>query len=200
MFQMMMNELFMDMEDVVIVYIDNIMIFTKGSLAEHQAKVKEVLQRLRDNDLFACLEKCSFDKTEVKYLRMFVNCDGICMDNTKVKAITEWPAPMTVCSICSFLSLANFYHCFIKDYAILTKLLMDLTQKDKVFTWGKAEASTVTCYSTRTRPYLFHYPFVSTSFGFPIYVYCFNYVLHRCLSLRNMVNLFFTIVFHPFFL
>ena len=45
------------MEDMVIVYIDNIMIFTKGSLAEHQAKVKEVLQWLRDNNLFACLEK-----------------------------------------------------------------------------------------------------------------------------------------------
>ena len=43
-FQMMMNKLFMDMEDVVVVYINNIMIFTKGSLAEHQAKVKEVLQ------------------------------------------------------------------------------------------------------------------------------------------------------------
>ena len=51
-FQMMMNEIFMDMEDMVIVYIDNIMIFTKGDLAQHQAKVKEVLQQLQDNDLF----------------------------------------------------------------------------------------------------------------------------------------------------
>ena len=61
-FQTMMNEIFADMEDVVVVYIDDIMIFTKGTLAEHQAKVKEVLQRLRDNDLFARPEKCSFDK------------------------------------------------------------------------------------------------------------------------------------------
>ena len=67
-FQTMMNEIFSDMEDVVVIYIDNIMIFTKGSLAEHQAKVKEVLQRLHDNDLFACPEKCSFDIMEVEYL------------------------------------------------------------------------------------------------------------------------------------
>ena len=72
-FQTMMNEIFADMEDVVVVYIDDIMIFTKGSLAEHQAKVKEVLQRLHDNDLFAHPKKCSFDKTEVEYLGMFVN-------------------------------------------------------------------------------------------------------------------------------
>ena len=52
-FQMMMNEIFTDMEDVVIVYIDDIMIFTKGNLAQHQAKVKEVLQQLHGNDLFA---------------------------------------------------------------------------------------------------------------------------------------------------
>ena len=51
-FQMMMNEIFADIEDVVVVYIDNIMIFTKGDLAQHQAKVKEVLQRLHNNDLF----------------------------------------------------------------------------------------------------------------------------------------------------
>ena len=61
------------MEDVVVVYIDDIMIFAKGSLAEHQAKVKEVLQCLHDNNLFACPEKCSFDKMEVEYLGMFVN-------------------------------------------------------------------------------------------------------------------------------
>ena len=72
-FQTMMNEIFADMEDVVVVYIDDIMIFTKGTLAEHQAKVKEVLQCLRNNDLFARPEKCSFDKTEVEYLGVFVN-------------------------------------------------------------------------------------------------------------------------------
>ena len=69
----MMNEIFADMEDILVVYIDDIMIFTKGSLAEHQAKVKEVLQHLCNNDLFAHSEKCSFDKVEVEYLGMFVN-------------------------------------------------------------------------------------------------------------------------------
>ena len=61
-FQTMMNEIFADMEDVVVVYIDNIMIFIKGSLAEHQAKVKEVLQCLRDNDLFTRPESAPLTK------------------------------------------------------------------------------------------------------------------------------------------
>ena len=37
-FQTMMNEIFPDMDDIVVIYIDDIMIFTKGSPAEHQAR------------------------------------------------------------------------------------------------------------------------------------------------------------------
>ena len=148
-FQTMMNEIFADMEEIIVIYIDDIMIFTKGSLVEHQAKVKEVLQHLHDNNLFTHPEKCSFDKTEVEYLGMFVNRDSIHMDDTKVKAITDWPTPTTVCGVHSFLGLANFYQCFIKDYATLAKPLMDLTQKDKAFTWGTAEANTFASLKTR---------------------------------------------------
>ena len=121
-------------------YINDIMIFTKGNLAQYQVKVKEVLQQLHNNDLFTCPEKCSFNKTEVEYLRMFINHDGIKMDNAKVKAITEQPTPTNICGIQSFLSLTNFYQHFIKDYTKLAKLLTDLTQKDKVFSWGTTEA------------------------------------------------------------
>ena len=73
---------------------------------------------------------------------MFVNWNGICIDDSKVKAITEWPAPTMVCGVRSFLGLANFYRCFIKNYAMLAKPLTDLTQKDKPFTWGSTEANT----------------------------------------------------------
>ena len=71
------------------------------------------------------------------------------MDDAKVKAITEWPMPINVRSVHSFLSLANFYRCFIKDYAKLAKLLMDLTQKNKVFTWGTTEAEAFASLKTR---------------------------------------------------
>ena len=71
------------------------------------------------------------------------------MDDTKVKAITDWPAPTTVCSVHSFLGLANFYRHFIKDYATLVKPLTDLTQKDKAFTWGSTEANVFASLKTR---------------------------------------------------
>ena len=56
---------------------------------------------------------------------------------------------MTVCSVHSFLGLANFYQRFIKDYATLAKPLTDLMQKDKAFTWGSVEANAFVSLKTR---------------------------------------------------
>ena len=59
---------------------------------------------------------------------MFVNRDGIREDDAKVKAIMEWPTPMMVHGIHSFLGLANFYCHFINPHPVqspaeLTKLV-----------------------------------------------------------------------------
>ena len=50
--QMMMNEIFADMEDVVMVHIDDIMTFTKtDDLKKHDEIMLEVLCCLKENDL-----------------------------------------------------------------------------------------------------------------------------------------------------
>ena len=96
-FQVMMNEIFADMDYVVVVYIDNLMIFTKTeNQAEHNKIVLEVLRRLEENDLFVKPKKCTFHTTEVDFLGMIVGRDGIKMDQEKVKAILEWPEPKMV--------------------------------------------------------------------------------------------------------
>ena len=109
-FQEMMNEIFADMDQHVVVYIDNLMIFTKTkNQAEHDKIVLEVLKRLEENNPFMKPEKCTFRTTEVDFLGMIVGCDGIKMDQEKVKAILEWPEPKMVKGVRSFLRLANFY-------------------------------------------------------------------------------------------
>ena len=60
-FQKMMNEIFHNMLDVCVVYIDDLMIFMeKDNQEEHDRVVLEVLRRLCDNDLFVKPEKCHF--------------------------------------------------------------------------------------------------------------------------------------------
>ena len=108
-FQVMMNKIFADMDDVVVVYINNLMIFTKTeNQAEHDKIILEVLRRL-ENDLFMKPIKCTFHTTEVDFLGIIVGCDRIKMDQEKVNAILEWPEPKMVKGVRSFLGLASFY-------------------------------------------------------------------------------------------
>ncbi|KIM51526.1 hypothetical protein SCLCIDRAFT_33384 [Scleroderma citrinum Foug A] len=133
-FQKMMNEIFHDMSDVCVVYIDDLMIFTeKDNQEEHDRIMLEVLRWLCDNDLFVKPEKCRFRVTEVDFLGMIVSRNGIKMDPEKVNAILKWPEPTNVKQVRAFLGLGNFYRRFIKDYAIISRPMVDLTCKDVLF-------------------------------------------------------------------
>jgi len=139
-FQKMMNEIFHDMLDVCMVYIDDLMIFTNtGNQEKHDRIVLEVLRWLRDNDLFVKPKKCRFRVTKVDFLGMIVSCDGIKMDPEKVNAILKWLEPTNIKQVHAFLGLGNFYRCFMKDYAIMARPMMDLTCKDTVFKFGGKE-------------------------------------------------------------
>ena len=93
-FQTMMNHLFRDLinKGKVVVYMDDIMIFTK-TLKEHRLIVKEVLQILRDNKLSLKHTKCDFKTVETEYLGLIVSEGQIKMDPSKVKGVTDWPVP-----------------------------------------------------------------------------------------------------------
>lgn len=136
-FQSMMNELFKDLIDSgkVIIYMDDILVFTR-TMEEHRAIVRQVLQRLQDNDLFLKPEKCVFEQDLVEYLGLIIFHDKIAMDPVKVAGIQDWPTPRTVKDVQSFLGFGNFYRCFIKDFSKVAQPLFDLTKKDCTWNWS----------------------------------------------------------------
>ena len=136
----MMNQIFADMDEVVVVYINDLMIFTKTeNQAEHDKIVLEVLRKLEENDLFMKPEKCTFRTIEVNFLGMIVGHDRIKMDQEKVKAILEWSELKRVKEVRSFLRLANFYWRFIKDYVKVARPFHDLTKKENLFHWKQPQ-------------------------------------------------------------
>ena len=72
-----MDDVFRDMkaEGWIIIYMDNIFIFTK-ELQQNIEYTKRTLQQLQDNDLYLKPEKCTFWTTKVKYLGLIIqeNC------------------------------------------------------------------------------------------------------------------------------
>ena len=73
-FQNLMNDILHDlvMAGKVLVYLDDILIFTK-TLEEHRQIVARVLQVLCQHRLYLKLEKCEFERTEIEYLGLIIS-------------------------------------------------------------------------------------------------------------------------------
>lgn len=52
---------------------------------------------------------CSFMIDKLLFLGYIVGADRIQVDDTKIKAIQDWPTPRTISEIRSFDELATFY-------------------------------------------------------------------------------------------
>ena len=59
---------------VVTVYMDDILVFTK-TIEEHRQVTNRVMQILLDNDLFLKPTKCYFEVNMVKYLGFIISAD-----------------------------------------------------------------------------------------------------------------------------
>jgi hypothetical protein len=112
----------------VVVYFDDILIYSK-TLEEHAEHIKQVLDVLKKEKLFANLEKCTFCTDQVVFLGFVVSGQGIQVDESKVVAIKEWPTPKNVSQVRSFHGLAGFYRRFVKDFSTIAAPLNELTKK-----------------------------------------------------------------------
>jgi hypothetical protein len=122
----------------VVVYFDDILIYSK-TLEEHAEHIKQVLDVLKKEKLFANLEKCTFCTDQVVFLGFVVSGQGIQVDESKVVAIKEWPTPKNVSQVRSFHGLAGFYRRFVKDFSTIATPLNELTKKGVVFKWGEPQ-------------------------------------------------------------
>ncbi|WMV50280.1 hypothetical protein MTR67_043665 [Solanum verrucosum] len=82
------------LDSFVVVFIDNILIYSRGE-EEYKGHLRVVLQRLREEKLYAKYEKCEFWLKEVAFLSHVVSGDGINVDPKKTDVIRNWPRPLT---------------------------------------------------------------------------------------------------------
>uniref|UniRef100_A0A151UFQ3 Retrovirus-related Pol polyprotein from transposon 17.6 n=1 Tax=Cajanus cajan TaxID=3821 RepID=A0A151UFQ3_CAJCA len=118
----------------VVVYFDDILIYSQ-SLSDHVDHLRQVLLVLRDNHLFANVDKCTFCVDNVIFLGFVVSKNGVHVDPEKIKAIQEWPIPTNISEVRSFHGLESFYRRFVPNFSTLASPLNDLVKKDVVFLW-----------------------------------------------------------------
>jgi hypothetical protein len=99
----LMNKVFMEyLDKFVVVFIDDILIFSKNE-EEHNEHLHLVLQKLRENQLYAKFNKCEFWLKEVSFLGHIISEGGIFVDPSKVNDVLSWKTPKNISDIRSFL-------------------------------------------------------------------------------------------------
>ncbi|GJV41187.1 putative reverse transcriptase domain-containing protein [Tanacetum coccineum] len=91
----------------LIVFIDDILVYSK-SKEEHEVHLREVLETLRKERLYAKFSKCEFWLHEVQFLGHVINFEGLKVDPAKIEAVMNWQAPKSVGEIQSFLAFDTF--------------------------------------------------------------------------------------------
>ena len=94
-FQRTMNNVLTECRQFADVYIDDIVIHSH-TLTEHLTHLRQVLDILRREKLYAKMKKCSFAHREIEFCGFLVNGDGIRTHPDKIMAIQAWPRPQSV--------------------------------------------------------------------------------------------------------
>jgi len=139
-FMTIMNRVFTGCSSFVLVYMDDICVFSK-TMEEHVGHLKEVLQRLKDAQLYAKLSKCQFGTRVAKFLGFIISEEGIAVDPKKVATMLAWPTPSTVEEVRAFVGLATFFRKHIQDFSDIAYPLHKLFRKEAVWNWS-AECQT----------------------------------------------------------
>ena len=117
-----------------LVYIDDIIIFSE-TIDDHLEQIQNIFHRLKQAKLKLKPKKCKLLQTKVKYLGHVVSKDGVETDPEKIEAVKEWPRPVCVKDVRSFIGFCSYYRRFIPNFASVAKPLIKLTEKKVNFVW-----------------------------------------------------------------
>ncbi|KAJ0393019.1 hypothetical protein ATCC90586_008609 [Pythium insidiosum] len=122
-----------------LVYLDDIIIFTKGSMERHVVELAAVLARLEDHGLSIKAKKCTFAATRLEYLGHELTPEGVRPLTRLVDAVEAYPEPTDTTSVKRFVHLAGYYRRLIANFGSKMAPLTRLLRKDVVWEWGAAQ-------------------------------------------------------------
>jgi hypothetical protein len=135
-FMRLMNEVLKDfIGKVVIIYLDDILIFSKTK-GEHLMHPTSMTEKLQQEKFLINMKKSYFMKKELIYLGFVISSNELKMDPEKVRAIKEWSSPNNIFEVRIFHGLAIFYRNFIRNFSGICAPMLDIVKKKhKSFNW-----------------------------------------------------------------
>uniref|UniRef100_A0A1I7U677 RNA-directed DNA polymerase n=1 Tax=Caenorhabditis tropicalis TaxID=1561998 RepID=A0A1I7U677_9PELO len=135
-FQRALRTVLGGLEEEVLVYIDDILIFSK-TFSDHLRSLRKVLMRFRDFNLKASPKKCEFAKTAITFLGHEISRNTYSPDKANVAKIMDFPTPANINEIRRFVGMAGFFRKFIPGFSDIAEPLTRLTRKDLKFVWDQ---------------------------------------------------------------
>ena len=109
-FQRLMNRVLQEfLGDFVAVYLDDVIIFTKGTFEQHMDHLRQVFEALRMTNLKIKLKKCHFCLLNIHFLGHMVGRDGINPDPEKIEKVKNYPVPTNLTELRAALGLFSYY-------------------------------------------------------------------------------------------
>jgi hypothetical protein len=164
-FQKMMNSVLSGLTGTrCLVYLDDIVIYAR-SLAEHDVKLRELLDRLRTYKLKMQPEKCEFLRKEVSYLSHQITEAGVRPDPQNIAAIERFPTPTNPKQLKVFCGMISYYRRFIPNCSRIVSPLYKLLKKDTKFEWNETQENAFQHIKSQlTRQPILQYPDFSKEF------------------------------------
>lgn len=113
----------------LLAYVDDLVVFSSGSLQDHLNQVATVFDRLSAAGITLKRSKCHFARREVHFLGHKIGTNGVSVAEAKIRAIKQYPRPTNVAEVRSFNGMTVYYSKFIKDYGKIAAPLYALTRK-----------------------------------------------------------------------
>nr|GEY13269.1 putative reverse transcriptase domain-containing protein [Tanacetum cinerariifolium] len=126
------------LDKFVIVFIDDILIYSKNE-KENKEYLKEILELLKKEKLYAKFSKCEFWIPKVQFLGHVIDSRGIYVDPAKIESIKDWASPKTSTEIRQFLGLAGSEDFVVYCDASHKGLGDVLVQRENVITYASRQ-------------------------------------------------------------
>ena len=94
------------LDDFVIVFIDDILIFYRTT-KEHCKHLRLVFQKLTEQYVYAKASKCLIHVRELEFFGQWITTRGVAPVKGKLNVVRAWETPTSVKDIRSFLGFAN---------------------------------------------------------------------------------------------
>ncbi|OWY99560.1 RNA-directed DNA polymerase [Phytophthora megakarya] len=119
-----------------LVYLDDVIIFTKGDVAQHVVELATVLERLSQAGLSLKAKKCTFAATKPQYLGHELDAEGM---ESLVRSVVEFPEPTDSAEVKRFVHMTGYYRRFAPDFASRASTMTKLLRKGVVWRWGQLQ-------------------------------------------------------------